>query len=248
LTDRDKQRGLDACKKLAKELMKEGCKNPPKFHQLDIGNEESIERFRDYIKGLNVLVNNAAIDTYKYKRQCTAPFAEQVENTIRINFIGTLNVCRLLFPLLNLHARVVHVTPMAGGIHLIPSESLRNEFRKPDLTESELVALVQQFVDLSKTGDHESKGRPTKAYDAISKLAITVLTTIQARDRPYDKDTDVLINCCRPGWGRTDLANQNAPKSAAEVAESPVFLALIPPGLGQPHGKYFYELKEESWK
>ena len=113
--------------------MKEGCKNPPKFHQLDIGNEESIERFRDYIKGLNVLLNNAAIDTYKYKRQCTAPFAEQVENTIRINFIGTLNVCRLLFPLLNLHARVVHVTPMAGGIHLIPSESLRNEFRKPDL-------------------------------------------------------------------------------------------------------------------
>ena len=50
--------------------MKEGCKNPPKFHQLDIGNEESIERFRDYVKveynGLDVLVNiNAAIDTYK---------------------------------------------------------------------------------------------------------------------------------------------------------------------------------------
>jgi NAD(P)-dependent dehydrogenase (short-subunit alcohol dehydrogenase family) len=87
-------------------------------------------------------------------RQRTAPFAEQVENTIRINFIGTLNVCRLLFPLLNLHARVearvVHVTPMAGGIRLIPNESLQNKFRKPDF-ESELVALAQQFVDLSKT-------------------------------------------------------------------------------------------------
>jgi hypothetical protein len=77
---------------------------------------------------------------------------EQVENTIRINFIGTLNVRRLLFPLalLNLHARVVHVTPMTGGIRLIPNESLRNKFRKPDF-ESELVALVQRFVDLSKT-------------------------------------------------------------------------------------------------
>jgi short-subunit dehydrogenase involved in D-alanine esterification of teichoic acids len=87
-------------------------------------------------------------------RQRTAAFAEQVENTIRINFIGTLNVCKLLFPLLNLHARVearvVHVTPMAGGIHLIPNESLQNKFRKPDF-ESELVALAQQFVDLSKT-------------------------------------------------------------------------------------------------
>jgi short-subunit dehydrogenase involved in D-alanine esterification of teichoic acids len=83
-------------------------------------------------------------------RQRTAPFAEQVENTIKINFIGTLNVRRLLFPLLNLHARVVHVTPMTRGIRLIPNESLRNKFRKPDF-ESELVALVQRFVDLSKT-------------------------------------------------------------------------------------------------
>jgi NAD(P)-dependent dehydrogenase (short-subunit alcohol dehydrogenase family) len=87
-------------------------------------------------------------------RQRTAAFAEQVENTIRINFIGTLNVCKLLFPLLNLHARVearvVHVTPMAGGIRLILNESLQNKFRKPDF-ESELVALAQQFVDLSKT-------------------------------------------------------------------------------------------------
>jgi hypothetical protein len=40
-------------------------------------------------------------------------------------------------------------------------------------------------------------GRPTKAYDAISKLAITVLMSIQARERPYMTKTrmHVLINC-----------------------------------------------------
>ena len=69
-------------------------------------------------------------------------------------FYWHFKCCRLLFPLLNLHARVearvVHVTPMAGGIRLIPNESLQNKFRKPDF-ESELVALAQQFVDLSKT-------------------------------------------------------------------------------------------------
>jgi len=59
LTARDVTRGLNA----VSELEKQGLK--PKFHQLDIGDNESIERFRDYLKntygGLDVLVNNAAI-------------------------------------------------------------------------------------------------------------------------------------------------------------------------------------------
>ena len=244
LTARDEQRGLDACKK----LVEEGCQNPPKFHQLDIENKESIERLRDYIKaeynGLDVLVNNAG---FAYKTKSTAPFNEVAENTIRINFTGTLNVCRSLFPLLNPHGRVVHVASMAGKLSIIKSESLRNELTRPNLTESELVALMQDFVERAKTGDHESKGWPMKGY-AVSKLAINILSTIQARDRPYDKDMDVLINSCCPGWCRTDMAGQSASKSAAEGAETPVFLALIPPGQEQPHGKNYCELKERSWK
>ena len=244
LTARDQQRGLDACEK----LVAEGCKNPPKFHQLDIGDVESIDKFRDYVKekydGLDVLVNNAGM---AYKVKSPAPFEEVAENTIKINFTGTLNVCKALFPLLKPHARVVHVSSMAGKLHRIKSESLQAELTRPDLTETELIDLVRQFVEAAKMGDHESKGWPSQGY-AVSKLVLNILTTIQARDRPYDKDTDVLINSCCPGWCRTDMAGQNATKSAAEGAETPVFLALIPPGQEQPHGKYYSELKEASWK
>lgn len=46
-----------------KELEKLGLH--PKFHQLDINNQNSIDTFRDYLKkthgGLDILVNNAAI-------------------------------------------------------------------------------------------------------------------------------------------------------------------------------------------
>ena len=244
LTARDQQRGFDACEK----LVAEGCKNPPKFHQLDIGDVESIEKFRDYVKekhnGLDVLVNNAGM---AYKVKSTAPFEEVAENTIKINFTGTLNVCKALFPLLKPHARVVHVTSLSGNLRIIKSESLQAELTRPDLTETELIHLVQQFVEAAKMGDHESKGWPSQGY-AVSKLVLNILTTIQARDHPYDKDTDVLINSCCPGWCRTDMAGQNATKSAAEGAETPVFLALIPPGQEQPHGKYYSELKEASWK
>ena len=47
----------------------------------------------------------------------TEPFFEQAENTVRINYFGTLNVCRELFPLLRPGARVVNVSSSCGNNH-----------------------------------------------------------------------------------------------------------------------------------
>lgn len=59
MTARDVGRGQEAVSKL-KEL---GLN--PRFHQLDITDQASVDRFTDYIKntygGLDILVNNAAI-------------------------------------------------------------------------------------------------------------------------------------------------------------------------------------------
>ena len=59
MTARDTTRGLNA----VSELKKQGL--DPKFHQLDINDDNSVNTFRDYLKntygGLDVLVNNAAI-------------------------------------------------------------------------------------------------------------------------------------------------------------------------------------------
>jgi len=59
LTARDTTRGLNA----VSELKKQGLN--PKFHQLDVNDDDSVNTFRDYLQntygGLDVLVNNAAI-------------------------------------------------------------------------------------------------------------------------------------------------------------------------------------------
>lgn len=59
LTARDVERGEAAVAQLKKQGMN------PKFHQLDITDQKSVDRFRDFIKnthgGLDILVNNAAI-------------------------------------------------------------------------------------------------------------------------------------------------------------------------------------------
>ena len=59
LTSRDEGRGQAA----VEELKKEGLN--PRFHQLDITNQESINRLRDHLKkehgGLDILIQNAGI-------------------------------------------------------------------------------------------------------------------------------------------------------------------------------------------
>lgn len=59
LTARDTTRGMNAIS----ELEKQGFN--PKFHQLDINDDDSVKKFRDYLQntygGLDILVNNAAI-------------------------------------------------------------------------------------------------------------------------------------------------------------------------------------------
>ncbi len=94
----------------------------PKFHQLDIDNEASIVTFKEYLldtypDGIDVLVNNAGM---AYKNDATESFGVQAEETIRVNFLGTLNLCQELFPLLKKHARVVNVSSVVGAIRLEP--------------------------------------------------------------------------------------------------------------------------------
>ena len=110
LTSRNENLGLSAVEQLDKEGIQ------VKYHQLDIEDDKSINRFAKYLKethnGLDILVNNAAI-AYKNDAvfQTTISdatlFSKQAEHTISLNFTGTLNVCNVLFPLLRPHARVV---------------------------------------------------------------------------------------------------------------------------------------------
>lgn len=131
--------------KAVQDLEKDGIK--VKFHQLDIDNQESISNFAKFIRdtygGLDILVNNAAI---AYKAADETPFAVQAVNTIRINFTATLNLCNALFPLLRPHARVVNVSSRAGLLNVVKDEAIRNRLQSDDITVSELVGILDNFV------------------------------------------------------------------------------------------------------
>ena len=175
-----------------------------------------------------------------YKMASTAPFIEQATNTVKTNFTGTLNVTRALLPLMRPGGRIVMVSSTSGRLSIVQPH-LQEQFSSTSLTEQQLVSLMDQFVQHVKAGDHTAKGWPTTAY-GVSKVGMTAFTKIIARELSH---TDILVNACCPGWVRTDMAGQNAPGSPDQGAETPVYLAMLPPN--SPSGEFWRDKKIMSW-
>lgn len=177
LTSRDIARGKQA----AADLEKEGLH--PKYHQLDIADTKSIETFRDHIKnsyggiGTSILVNNAGI---AFKHDSAEPIGVQAEVTCRLNYFSLVNTCDILFPILRQGARVVNLSSAVGHLSFIPSQTIRDRFKDPNLTVEGLSALVQEFVDAAKRGA-DIKDTFSEWTYAVSKVAIVALTMIQNR-------------------------------------------------------------------
>jgi len=215
LTARDESRGIAAMKNLNQLGLK------AKFHQLDIDDEASVLKLRDFLTanygGLDVLVNNAAIS------EMTDVTEETANATLRTNFYSTKRACKILFPILRPHARVVNMSSCMGHISMIrgtrkaPME-LKERFSSRNLTEEELCKLVEEYLDAVKTGNLAKLGWPHifgPSY-TISKIAISALTRIQQREFDLDSREDLVVNSVHPGYIKTDMTFNKGPLSVEE--------------------------------
>lgn len=149
---------------------------------------------------------------------------------------------------LSVAGRVVNISSLQGLKALENcSEDLQEKFRCDTLTEGDLVDLMKKFVEDTKNEVHEREGWPDSAY-GVSKLGVTVLTRILARQLDEKRKADrILLNACCPGWVKTDMARDQGSRTVEEGAETPVYLALLPPDATEPHGQLVRDKVVQTW-
>merc|ERR1711963_679295 len=232
LTARDEARGLAAVETLKNEGLN------PKFHILDIGNESTIVKMRDFMKenygGIDILVNNAAT---AFNNAATEPFGEQASVTLATNYWANKRTCEILFPILNPGARVVNVSSSLGFLGLIgaksgdkaKAEELRSILGSPDLSVETLDGLMKNFVETAKSGTHGDHGWPDSTY-VVSKIGWSALSRIQHRMLEDDPRGDIVVTHVHPGYVDTDMSSHRGTLTIDSGAESSVYAALLPPG------------------
>ncbi|VFV37669.1 carbonyl reductase [Lynx pardinus] len=144
--------------------------------------------------------------------------------------------------------RVVNISSLEGSKALENcSPDLQKKFRCETLTEGDLVDLMKKFVEDANNEVHEREGWPNSAY-GVSKLGVTVLSRILARHLDEKRKADrILLNACCPGWVKTDLGGPCGPRTVEEGAETPVYLALLPPDATEPHGQLVHDKVVQNW-
>ncbi len=201
-TARDEARG----KKALDALTAEG--GSVIFHQLDVTEPESIERFRKFVekefRRLDILVNNAGVFLDKGVSGLEVGL-DAMRGSMEANVYGPLALCQAFIPLMrkNGYGRVVNVS--------------------------------------SHLGQLASMGASGLAY-RVSKAAVNAVTRVLAAEVEGE---NILVNTMHPGWINTDMGGPKAPGTAAEGADTAVWLATLPDG--GPSGGFFKDREPMNW-
>jgi len=110
----------------------------------------------------------------------------------------------------------------------------------PLLLEREAGRVVNLSSDLGRFTD----GRMGGGYPhyRLSKVGLGGLTAYLHAE---DADRGLVANAASPGWVRTDMGGEGAPRSPAEGADTPVWLARFAPG--SPGGRLWKDREPVDW-
>lgn len=231
LTARDEQKGVAAAEKLRGEGLN------IVFHPLDVLSRGSILKLASWLKqqygGLDILMNNAAITD----NDVTYATAQKVLET---NYTAVKAVTRALLPLMKVSpagARIINVSSTLGQLERLANVSLRAEMRNVDnLTEERVDEIVNQYLEDVRERRVKKKGWPKAYY--VSKIALNAYTRVLSKSFQDQADRQsIYVNCSTPGYCKTDMTGNTGIYTAEQGAETPVWVALLPPG--GPTGQFF---------
>lgn len=99
-----------------------------------------------------------------------------------------------------------------------------------------------RIINLSSImGQLSAMGEASVAYRA-SKAALNAVTRVIAAEL---SDTNIKVNSMHPGWVKTEMGGEMAPRTVEEAAETAVWLAELPED--GPSGGFFEDGKQIAW-
>ncbi|XP_045761530.1 carbonyl reductase [NADPH] 1-like [Maniola jurtina] len=222
LMSRDETRGMEAVAKL-----KEIGLNP-EYHQLDISDRSSVEKFRDHIKekygGIDILINNAAV-----AGELFSITYEDAQNVIDINYKSIFTLKELIYPLIRNNGRIVNISSDCGHLSNIRNEYWIQRLSKKDLSEADINEFVDWYLESVKNGTFNREdiadGASVASY-RVAKVALSAITMVHQSEL---ESKNISINSMHPGLVRTDMTKGVGFYSMDEAAETPIYLALDAP-------------------
>ncbi|CAM8929246.1 unnamed protein product [Rhodiola kirilowii] len=264
LTARDQLRGLDAVQK----LNACGLSEHVVFHQLDVGNSDSVAEAADFVRTkfgkLDILVNNAAVSGVNFNSEAFIKATELVggwprgalvdwselatqdydmaKECLNINYYGTKRMVETFISLLQLSdsPRIVNISSNAGLLQRIQNEWAKGILTDAEsLTEEKVEEVLAKFLQDFQGDLLESNGWPTDiSAYSLSKVAMNAYTRIVAKRYP-----SILANAVHPGFVKTDITLNTGMLTTEEGAAGPISVALLP---GDAPSGLFYSIGEVS--
>eukprot|EP00331_Platyophrya_macrostoma_P009762 CAMPEP_0176418816 /NCGR_PEP_ID=MMETSP0127-20121128/7693_1 /TAXON_ID=938130 /ORGANISM="Platyophrya macrostoma, Strain WH" /LENGTH=294 /DNA_ID=CAMNT_0017799207 /DNA_START=15 /DNA_END=899 /DNA_ORIENTATION=- len=255
LTSRNETLGKEAVTKLLE--LQPAIKENLHYHQLDISDSESISKFTDWVSKTfgkyDVLVNNAGLylvgeinDDYKpgaYEATDFKPTPEDIKKVVGTNFFGTRALTDKLLPMLSADGKIINVSS-AWGIWCRQGKTLTDILTKPDFGEEDLDTVYKIFENTcAKKSFVEDK--VTNSTYMVSKAMLNAWTRyILVKQLKGDQQCYTMT----PGWCKTDMGTEEAPRSVEQGSETLQFLIELPYKMDpQYNGKFFMDNKTKDF-
>jgi carbonyl reductase 1 len=203
-----------------------------RFVELDVADPASVTVLARQLEAteLAALVNNAGASLDGFD-------AGVVDRTLNVNFRGPVRVTEALLPRLLPDANIVMVSSGMGELQRFSSE-LARRFLDPKLDRKALDLLLDEFRSRVVAGG--LGGWPRSAY-GVSKAALNAYTRILARELREGR----RVNAVCPGWVRTRMGGQGAPRSVERGAKGIVWAATLQ--AGGANGGFFRDAQAIDW-